>query len=80
MVKVRPSKLIRESGAAGSAQRKVFASCCVEACTNEFEVSHSSPGAADELKNGRAFYACGLHQKDPEVAQAVASLKTFLDE
>jgi hypothetical protein len=77
MVKVTPSKLIRESGTSNSAQPKVVASCCVEGCPNEVELP---AGVSDELKNERGFYPCSSHQRDPEVAQPVASLKTFLDE
>jgi hypothetical protein len=80
MVKVTPSKLIREGGVVNSGQPKVVASCCVDGCPNEIEVVQGSPLESDEVENGRCFYPCSSHQKDPEVAQAVASLQKFLDE
>jgi hypothetical protein len=80
MFKMTPSKLIRESGTIEGGQPKVMVSCCVDRCGNEVEVLESSSEKADELKSGRCFYPCSSHQRDPEVAQAVASLQTFLDE
>ncbi len=72
MVKLTPSKLIRELGTVASGQPKVLTTCCVERCLNEVEVIQTSPEA--DLAAGTCFYPCSFHQRDPGVAAALAAL------
>jgi hypothetical protein len=74
MVKLTPSKLIRELGVIASGQLKILATCCVEGCLNQIDVVQTSAAESEDLKIGCCFYPCSFHQRDPEVGRAVALL------